>query len=298
VLVDDGSTDDTADVVEGLLSRHRDWRSRFTYVRQENQGKSVALNTALKVAKGDWLAFLDSDDQWRRDKLEWQFRALRQFPDCGACFTDSVPSHTPDARETELAASRWRYPECFPPKEGPLGRAENPSLLMCRGWAGIYMQSVVVSEKAMRLCGEFDPSLRLGQDMDFLFRLGLVTSFCYVDLPLLEVHRDAARTVGLTTEYAPTTIPRLSAEASRMRKWLALIGGSRPELRAAIKHDLASVWSALANRHLAENESSRAREVLWNAVRNTFEWRLLAKWVMVGIAPSVMRIRAQRSLAR
>lgn len=89
VLVDDGSTDDTPAIVQSLLARHCDWAARLQYIRQENQGKSVALNNGLKFARGEWLAFLDSDDTWLREKLEMQFRALTEFPECRVCFTES-----------------------------------------------------------------------------------------------------------------------------------------------------------------------------------------------------------------
>ena len=294
-LVDDGSTDNTTDTIESLLMRYPCWRTRLRYIRQENQGKSVALNRALEHATGEFLAFLDSDDTWVPNKLEWQLRALSTFPECGACFTDSVPSHTPDLEKTELQTNRWRYPEGFVPKEGVLGSVQNASLLLCRGWAGIYMQSVVVRKAAMQKFGTFDTTLRLEQDMDFLFRLGLVTLFCYVDLPLLEVHRDQQRTLGLTTNYPPMSVPRLHAGETRMQKWLSLVGNSRKDLGRAIKHDLASVRSALANVHLARNELSSARQVLRKGMRESFEWRLLVKWLITCLRPSLARRLATRS---
>jgi glycosyltransferase involved in cell wall biosynthesis len=289
ILVDDGSTDSTVDAVDSLLLQHPRWRTRLRCIRQENQGKSVALNTALEHAQGDLIAFLDSDDTWMPEKLEWQLHALSKFPECGACFTDAVTSHAPDLQRTELQANRWRYPECFLPTDSAFGKIQNASLLFCRGWAGIYMQSVVVRRTAMKECGPFDSSLRLGQDVDFLFRLGLVTTFCYVSLPLVEIHRDPERTLGLTTNYPPISVPRLSAHDVRMCKWLLLIGDSRPVLSQAIKHDLASVRSATANAYLASNDPTSARQVLRKGVRECFEWRLLVKWLMTCLMPSLVR---------
>ena len=88
-LVDDGSTDDTAEVLTAFKREFADWGHRLRNIHQENQGKSVALNRGLQDAGGDWIAFNDSDDLWHKEKLSLQFDALRQFPDCGGCFSDA-----------------------------------------------------------------------------------------------------------------------------------------------------------------------------------------------------------------
>src|SRR5205085_11286677 len=69
LLVDDGSTDDTAEVVRPYLED-----SRFRYVRQENQGIAGARNTGIRAATGEWVCLLDHDDRWLPEKLERQVR--------------------------------------------------------------------------------------------------------------------------------------------------------------------------------------------------------------------------------
>lgn len=68
IIVDDCSTDNTDDIVKSFLSDHR-----IHYIKNEkNSGAAVSRNRALKEAKGRWIAFLDSDDLWKREKLEKQ----------------------------------------------------------------------------------------------------------------------------------------------------------------------------------------------------------------------------------
>jgi glycosyltransferase involved in cell wall biosynthesis len=84
LVVDDGSTDDTPDV----LARIRD--PRLEIVRTSNQGVSAARNEGLSRAKGDFIAFLDADDRWTPRKLEHQLQVMSTEPDIVAVFTNLV----------------------------------------------------------------------------------------------------------------------------------------------------------------------------------------------------------------
>ncbi|MBM2835200.1 MAG: glycosyl transferase [Candidatus Brocadiaceae bacterium] len=63
IVVDDGSTDGTRDVLEP-------YRDRIRYMYQDNKGVSAARNTGIQESRGEWIAFLDSDDEWLPNKLE------------------------------------------------------------------------------------------------------------------------------------------------------------------------------------------------------------------------------------
>ncbi len=83
IVVDDGSTDDT----ETILYRQY---PNIKYHYQKNQGVSSARNAGLKIATGDWLALLDSDDQWLPEKLEKQKQALDNQPALKICHTEEL----------------------------------------------------------------------------------------------------------------------------------------------------------------------------------------------------------------
>ncbi|MGB3638416.1 MAG: glycosyltransferase family 2 protein [Rivularia sp. (in: cyanobacteria)] len=73
IVIDDGSTDNTREV----LAFYKD---KLTYIYQENQGRSAARNHGIKLAQGEYIAFLDSDDVWFPDKLERQVPVLESAP--------------------------------------------------------------------------------------------------------------------------------------------------------------------------------------------------------------------------
>jgi len=73
IVVDDGSTDHTAAVV-------RDFGAELTYLYQANPGPVAARNRGLDQATGEWVAFLDSDDQWVAGRLQRQLALAKAYP--------------------------------------------------------------------------------------------------------------------------------------------------------------------------------------------------------------------------
>jgi glycosyltransferase involved in cell wall biosynthesis len=83
IIVDDGSTDETAEVVKSFPA------DRLQYVYQPNRGRSNARNHALRLARGRYIAFLDSDDLYLPGKLELQVNYLDCHPDVGMVYTSA-----------------------------------------------------------------------------------------------------------------------------------------------------------------------------------------------------------------
>src|SRR5713226_5813779 len=81
IVVDDGSTDRTADIAQ---------RHRVTLLSQGNRGPSAARNTAIRATTQPWIAFLDADDVWEPEKLEAQWQAVQACPEAGAVFCDFI----------------------------------------------------------------------------------------------------------------------------------------------------------------------------------------------------------------
>ena len=84
IIVDDGSEDDSAEVIKELIRDDK----RFTYLFQDNQGVSKARNKGFTVAKGDFINFLDGDDTFLPDKLKEQIQVFKDNPEIAVCICD------------------------------------------------------------------------------------------------------------------------------------------------------------------------------------------------------------------
>jgi glycosyltransferase involved in cell wall biosynthesis len=82
IVVDDGSTDETKKALQAY--------SQIKYIFQDNGGVSSARNTGIMAAKGEWVAFLDSDDEWTEDYLSVQMEQVKEFPQAVGHMTNAV----------------------------------------------------------------------------------------------------------------------------------------------------------------------------------------------------------------
>lgn len=84
IVIDDGSTDRTAEICESFCE------PKLKLIRQKNKGANAARNAGLRVAQGDYIAFLDGDDLWYPKKLEKHIEHLEQSPKVGISYSQSV----------------------------------------------------------------------------------------------------------------------------------------------------------------------------------------------------------------
>jgi GT2 family glycosyltransferase len=182
IVVDDGSTDDTAD-------RCAEWGDHIRYVRVENGGVSAARNAGIAIAGGEWIALLDSDDTWEPTKLEVQIAAHRAFPDAAWLITGcelvdnaGVPEHGPGSfvgtfpvfREFKLDPEHFfsRHLERFEFDAGGTRHVgfhgDFFSLLFLGNVA--LPSSAFISRRLLNAIGGFDQSLRMGEDTEFFHR--------------------------------------------------------------------------------------------------------------------------------
>jgi len=279
IVVDDGSGDRTAEVVRHYVV---EYPSIVHYLWQENRGKSVALNNAMARAKGEFVAFLDSDDRWLPGKLEWQLQAIHKFGVERPCFTDAYYVNNPSLQQTAFEFAEKHYSEEF-------GLVPEPCSLFFGGRSGIYIQTLIVRRALALRVGDFDSKLWVGNDTDYLFRLGLLTPFCYVNKPLVEIDRTETRTDGLIQQMVRNEPLRIGEREYLYCKWLNITHESSTQLRANIVASLAEAHNEWANWHLHNHEYGKAHKALAKSLMTQFTLKAGLKWLLVAIAPRVAR---------
>lgn len=156
IVVDDGSTDDTGEMLHARFAEA--FGGRLRYVRQANGGVSSARNHGMRVARGDFLAFLDSDDTWLPDKTQRQADWLAAHPDYGVVLCDV--ERTDDAlRRIDIFHRRDVIPA-----DGWVLRwlLHNPSLVPV---------SVMMRRAVFEDVGGFDERLRTAEDIEYHLRI-------------------------------------------------------------------------------------------------------------------------------
>lgn len=163
IVVDDGSTDDTADVLRPLLAD-----ARVRYVHQPNAGQAKAKNRGISEARGEFVAFLDADDLWLPSKLEQQI-PLFDSASVGVVYCRSVEI---DERGAEVRLLDF-----------PLYRGSVSGQLLIFNFVG-FSTSVVRKQCVERL-GAFREDLGMGIDYEIWLRYSAHYEFDFVDAPLV-----------------------------------------------------------------------------------------------------------------
>jgi glycosyltransferase involved in cell wall biosynthesis len=208
VVVDDGGTDGTYEV----LSANRELRVRR---HPSRRGVSAARNTGIAAARGEWLAFLDSDDLWLPDKLARQMLWLEGQPELRLCQTDETWVRR-GVRVNKPAGHRKVAGQIF-----------LPSLSRCM----ISPSAVMLHRRLLQDHGVFDATLPAAEDYDLWLRL----TWRYE--------------VGLVNE--PLVIKRGGHPDQLSAQW----GIDRFRIRALVKllqePDLSAAYARAARRTLA-----------------------------------------------
>jgi hypothetical protein len=198
IVVDDGSTDNTAEVLA-------DYQDRISYIYQENQERSAARNNGIGRAQGEYVAFLDADDYWAPDKLTKQIALLAQRPDLGLVYSQAQTFYG-DRKWPRILGTDFSKIEELNVFEGLLLGKSIPTL------------TVVVRTECLQTVGLFDERIIIGEDWDLWLRITLKYAVGYIP-QILAYYR-------LMGTYLPAQMARHKAQETRVytvRKILALM---------------------------------------------------------------------------
>ncbi len=164
IVVDDGSEDSTAELIENYPAE------KINYIRQENKGVSAARNMGIRNSRGEYVAFLDSDDWWLKDKLKETDRAIRENP-------GYYIYHT---RERWFRNGKIHNPKKIHRK--PSGDIFKKCLKLCC----VSISTAVVKKELFDKIGYFDETLPACEDYDFWLRAAVDYPVFLIDKILTE----------------------------------------------------------------------------------------------------------------
>ena len=247
IVVNDGSTDNTEDVLEPF-------RGRIHYIRQENQGPAVARNRGIAEANGDLLAFLDADDAWVPDKSEKQINLFMENPRIG--LIHSLYDYLDMSREQRLIPRHGHggfFGECY---------------LQCFRRCGVQTSTVLVRKNCVMDVGGFDETIRSAscEDYDLWLRIARHYEFAYVDSPLAHYRIHSTNSTTSSTERRVT---HLEAELYVVRKALSDDPGLEKRIgRRGVHGRFFELYSAIAYEYHDAFMSAEARAFLSKALHH------------------------------
>lgn len=151
IVIDDGSKDGTGEFIASLETRKINLKYRY----HKNHGVSFSRNKGIKVAKGKWIAFLDSDDWWKPTKLERIAEYINKYPDIKIFHTE------------EIWYQRGRLLPQKVKHKKPTGFVYKHSLPLCC----ISLSTAVVAKEVFDDIGLFDETMEACEDYDLWLRI-------------------------------------------------------------------------------------------------------------------------------
>ncbi len=177
IVVDDGSTDNTREVL-------KPYTNKIKYIYQENSGVSSARNTGILAAQGLWISFLDSDDEWNEEYLSVQIERASEIPgicmQMTNCLFIELNGKTRSYFEINKSLAEFKgtdylffeEPFCFVVKNGP--------------W---QIGSTIIRREVVIKAGLFDTSFNISEDFDFIARVALQGPFGMIRKELVNIYR-------------------------------------------------------------------------------------------------------------
>ena len=270
VVVDDGSTDDTEKMLQ-------DYRGGIIYVYQSNRGLPAALNTGIRVTRGELIAILDADDLWDPDKIKEQVALLDNCPQVGLCYTNFTPF-----------GSKTDYATGFDERDGALTRyarrplgphshlITSPSFLedLLRYQASPKPTTVMFRRKCLEKVGLFDETLTFCQDTQMWLRMAKYFPFAYVDRCLVQrrVRPDSLSSSQNDRRYTMEHIHMLE----NLENWIPL----SPRERSITNALLSSYLFAAGYTDFADGQLDSSRRYLRSSLRTHFSFKGFVYFVM------------------
>lgn len=164
IIVDDGSRDRSAEIVKQFSD------SRIRLIQQPNGGVSAARNTGIKEAKGEYVAFLDADDEWQNGHLDNLASLIREYPQCKAFATNY--RNNQEGRLYDLVLNKM-------PFSGESGIMTNYFEVCSCSHPPVCSSAVCIERNLLLFIGGFPVGIKSGEDLLTWARIAVKTDWAY-----------------------------------------------------------------------------------------------------------------------
>ena len=170
IIVDDASTDDTFKIIQTFKD------SRIVYIKNEkNLGPSISRNKGALAARGEIIAFQDSDDEWLDNKLQMQIEKMRNNPEFAMVYCPFM------CFDKELIRQ-------FPDKDIPICELEGNIYMSLLKYNKIGTPTILVKKEIFEIVGGFDENMYALEDWDFAIKISQNYKIGYVSTPLVNAY--------------------------------------------------------------------------------------------------------------
>jgi len=284
LIWDDGSTDETRQVV----ATYKD--ERIKYYFETNHGAAYARNRAVEKASGDLLAFLDSDDEWKPEKLTLQVAALNSHPEIDVLFTDFSNIHEHDGKvhhtfvDYQHALQKTVRENCA--GEVVLIQDGFPASIATDNY--IALDSVMLRHEVYSRAGGFNETLLNSEDFEFWWRLALDEhGFGYIERELLTRYKAAG---SLSSNRLPGLKNHLRALDLCVEQ--AMKAG-RPEYAKLLEVQYRNTWQLLMAHYAKQGDFS----TMYKALRKSLSYGFRPGTIRLLISSLVTGLRSNRRKA-
>ena len=189
IVVNDGSTDDSLKNLKSIIYDLQFPEEKIKIIDQRNQGVSIARNNAVKIAKNDFIAFLDADDWWEPDYLEEMNGLIEEYPKAGIYGSSYY---------------KVKNNKIIPAKIGVESGFRSGLINYCQVYAKTIYQplwtgATIIKKSIFESENGFKPNLKLGEDFDLWVRVATKYEVAFINKPLAYYNQDvelAVRAIG------------------------------------------------------------------------------------------------------
>ena len=248
IVIDDGSSDNTRAVLGP-------YKQKLLYIYQENKGVSEARNAGIREAKGEWISFLDSDDEWRKDYLLTQMNHITLYPDAVAHITNSAYIFI-DGTNGSNHFDHNEIMELFDDRSVELLERPFSFIVDHSHW---FLQSTVIRREVLLQTGLLNPRLSIVEDMDLIARIALKGPISFCRDKLVEIHTREESIENLSSQWIKKGIFSRQIFGEVYTNFLKLPGLNFRD-KMTVARVLSVNWRALGNVLIKDNRKIEGRQ--------------------------------------